>query len=259
MEQMYTGGYSAVVDASKHFYQFRTHPDDWPHLGLIHPVTGEVLIWYGLCMGSTNSPAIACRHGQGLIRKLLSRSKVFRQSAQANCWWTELTYSGYDPNLGYGFKFLRADGKPAVKIWAHIDDFLIHGPDYDSTCQGLKEFLDLALEVGMLCHPKKLKPPAQVQQYVGFLFDTHSFPRLRIPDDKRDRALAMCDFVSSHPPNKPFSRLAMAVIAGTLESLAEATPSRVGHTYLRETHKLIHPDGLPTGRDGYYGRLDRCA
>ena len=29
LDRLYTGGYSAVVDASKFFYQFPTHPDDY--------------------------------------------------------------------------------------------------------------------------------------------------------------------------------------------------------------------------------------
>ena len=59
LEQMYEGGWSAVVDASKFFYQFKTHPTNQPYLGLIHPVTGEMCIWTGLPMGAGNSPACA--------------------------------------------------------------------------------------------------------------------------------------------------------------------------------------------------------
>jgi hypothetical protein len=40
LEQIYQDGYSAVaMDASKLFYQFTTHPNDHPFLGLLHPVT----------------------------------------------------------------------------------------------------------------------------------------------------------------------------------------------------------------------------
>ena len=42
LDQMYKGGCSAVVDASKFFHQFSTHPDDRPHLGLKHPITGAL-------------------------------------------------------------------------------------------------------------------------------------------------------------------------------------------------------------------------
>ena len=37
LEQLYTGGWSAVVDASKFFYQFNTHPSERKFLGCVHP------------------------------------------------------------------------------------------------------------------------------------------------------------------------------------------------------------------------------
>jgi hypothetical protein len=64
LTQMYAGGYTAVADASKFFYQFPTAPSERKYLGLLHPVprfaTPEYL---GLPMGSSNSPAIAGRMG----------------------------------------------------------------------------------------------------------------------------------------------------------------------------------------------------
>ena len=56
-----TGGYSAMVDASKFFYQFpTTHPDDRPYLGLLHPVTKEIYACLGLLpMGAANTPSSA--------------------------------------------------------------------------------------------------------------------------------------------------------------------------------------------------------
>jgi hypothetical protein len=39
------------------------------------------------------------------------------------------------------------------------------------------------------------------------------------------------------------SRLALAVIVGVLESLVEATPSLLGHTYLRSLQETLHPTG----------------
>jgi hypothetical protein len=37
LNQMYTNGWSAVIDASKFFYQFKTHPKYGNYLGCIHP------------------------------------------------------------------------------------------------------------------------------------------------------------------------------------------------------------------------------
>lgn len=40
LPHMYNGGWSAVVDASKFFYQFPTVISERKYLGLIHPTTG---------------------------------------------------------------------------------------------------------------------------------------------------------------------------------------------------------------------------
>jgi hypothetical protein len=53
----------------------------------------------------------------------------------------------------------------------------------------------------------------------------------------------MLDFAQCH--RRRLSRLALAVIVGVLESLVEATPSRTGHTYLRNVQEILHPpDGM---------------
>ena len=67
LDQMFLEGYSAVVDAFKYFYQFSTHPDDRPYLGLKHPITGVLLEYIGLPVGGSNSPAIACRYGLSFV------------------------------------------------------------------------------------------------------------------------------------------------------------------------------------------------
>jgi hypothetical protein len=59
LDLMYEGGYSAVVDASKFSYQFKTHPDDRKYLGLVHPVTGVSYAYCGLPMGAGQSPSLA--------------------------------------------------------------------------------------------------------------------------------------------------------------------------------------------------------
>ena len=145
LEQMYTGGFTAVADASKFFYQFPVHPDDQKYLGLIHPSTGKLYTWWGCPMGSGSSPGLAGRYGLAFVRLLRERSSWFAQSGRANCWWTGLREEGYDPAHGYGFRLERADGGPAVKIWIFVDDFAIHGPDYESTAAALRAFLDLTL------------------------------------------------------------------------------------------------------------------
>ena len=252
LERMYSGGYTAVADGSKFFHQFSVHPFDQKYLGVLHPTTNKWYVWAGCPMGSGSSPGLANRYGLSFVRMLRERSKWFAGSARANCYWTKLQEQGYDPNLGYGFTLERADGKPAVLLWVFVDDFCIHGPDLESTSNALRDFLDLAVDVGLLIHPKKLYPPAQQQTYLGFIFDTRGSPVLRIPKEKSDRGLAMAKHVLSVPKDTPFSRLALSVVAGTLESLADATPNRMGHTHLVGTHGLIHKDNPEIGRPAYY-------
>ena len=251
IDQMYTEGYSAVVDLSKFFYNFPTHTDNRPDLGLLHPRTKELLAYYGLAMGAGNSPAIACRLGLAFVRLVKEKFETFQGKAKANCYWTGFQQQGFDPTLGYGFILTSGDGG-AVHIWVWVDDFLIHGPTHQKTTQALQFFLDSAVDCGFLFHPKKLIPPQQVVKYCGFLFDTSGVPCLRIPDAKRDRALAICEYLVQASPKKQWSRLSLAVAVGVLESLTEATPRRLGHTHLKEFHRLVHPPGLGTGAEPYY-------
>jgi hypothetical protein len=80
LDQMYSGGYSAVVDASKYFYQFRTHLDDRPYLGLMHPVTHVLYEYLGLPMSGANSPGIACKYGLAFIWMLRERFEDFQDN-----------------------------------------------------------------------------------------------------------------------------------------------------------------------------------
>jgi hypothetical protein len=250
LDQMYTGGWSAVVDASKFFYQFRSRPEDQKYLGLIHPVTQEMYVWTALPMGAANSPACAGRYGLAFLRKLREALYPGGHQMKANCWWTKLESTGYDPKLGYGYVLHRGDGQPAVRFFVHVDDFLIHGRTRRETEEALIFFLDLAVDVGLLCHPDKLRPPNQVVLYTGFIFDTRGTPTLRVPTEKRERALAMVQHIR-HRPKTTWSRLALSVLTGTLESVSDATPSRLGHTYLRRLYDAIHMPGMAVGEDKY--------
>ncbi len=79
LEQMYTGGWSAVIDASKFFYQFLTQKDERKYLGCIHTRWADLFYVYcGLPMGAGNSPSIAGRYGAAFQRLLRSRSSLFQ-------------------------------------------------------------------------------------------------------------------------------------------------------------------------------------
>jgi hypothetical protein len=253
LDQMYDGGYSTVVDASKYFYQFKTRPEDRKSLRVQHPRNlGEFLVYTGLPMGAGNSPALSGKFGLSFIRMLKDRFSVFRGTPRANCFWTGFSETGeYDSQLGYSFVLIGPDGEPAARIWAHSDDFLLHSSSYETTAKALTFFLDKAVECGLLCHPGKLTTvPSRQVLWVLAGFNRHSDSAHSL------RETGTCYRHGRLPPSwqdtTDYSRLSLSVVAGVLESLVEATPSRLGHTYLRRLHSLVHPEGAGTGASPYY-------
>jgi hypothetical protein len=64
LEQLYTGAYSGVINASKFFYQFPTWADKRKYLGCIHPRWDDHFhVYAGLPLGPGNSPTIAGQYG----------------------------------------------------------------------------------------------------------------------------------------------------------------------------------------------------
>jgi hypothetical protein len=250
LEQLYPGGFSAVVDASKFFYNFPTRLNERPYLGCIHPSHPDAhLVYASLPMGAGNSPAIFGRQGAALFRLIRQKCPLYQGQPCVNTWWRHYSAGDpFQPSASHGMVYTGDDVLPAVLIWAHCDDFLLHGPTYEKTSQALTAFLDVVVEVGLLCHPGKLTPPAQVVKYTGLLFDTTTVPKIRVPEFKCAKALAMTDFAIRH--RSRLSRLGLAVVGGVLESLTEATQSQIGHTYLRHLQGTLHPkdwkgDDLP--------------
>jgi hypothetical protein len=247
LSQMYSGGFSTVVDASKLFYQFKTHPVEHKYLGLIHPITGKRYFYRGLPMGSGNSPSLAGQYGNSFLRIVRERCPAFRGQPATNTWWDEFSQRQKMNGQQCKESFLVGkDGLPAAQVWAHCDDFIIHASTYKKTMEALRQFLDASVDVGILCHPGKLIPPAHVVKNTGFLFDITNEPALRIPTSKRERSLAMIEYFLGL--DKPFSRRALAVLIGVLESVTDATPARQCHTHLRNLYSTLHPpgwEGLP--------------
>jgi hypothetical protein len=79
------------------------------------------------------------------------------------------------------------------------------------------------------------------------ILDSRAIPCLRIPVSKCERALAIVEHLLASPPTQEYSRLSLTVAAGVLQSLVEATPIRLGHTYLLKFHSLVRPPGLGSG------------
>jgi hypothetical protein len=100
LPRLYHGGYSAVVDASKFFYQFKTRADEQIYMGLQHPITNNMYQYTGLPMGSANSPAIAGRMGNAFVRSLRDAYPHLFASSHATHGWSSL--SQYKAEQGFG-------------------------------------------------------------------------------------------------------------------------------------------------------------
>ena len=245
LNQLYAGGYSAVADQSKFFHNFITVPAERPYLGTIHPITGLYYVYKGLPMGSSNSPAISCRIGNGFLRVLRSECSAFQGVPSENSWRVRLGGGLHHTGKGHGRVLIGEDGLPACHVWAHVDDYLIHGPTKKKTCQAFAAFMDLSVRMGFIVQPAKTSPPAQVQLYCGFEYDTSSRPILRIPHAKQQRSIASIDYLQKFrdvPASKShqLARLTLAVVLGRLQSLVDATPQRVGQAYLRRLYTEMH-------------------
>ena len=131
LSQMYSGGYSTVVDASKFFYQFEMHPAERKYLGVIHPITSKRYFYRGLPMGSGNSPSLAGKYGTSFLRKVRERCPAFQGEPTTNTWWDEFSQRRKMNGRQCQGRFLIGkDGLPAAQVWAHCDDFLIHASTY---------------------------------------------------------------------------------------------------------------------------------
>jgi hypothetical protein len=134
------------------------------------------------------------------------------------------------------------DGLPAVLVWAHIDDFLIHGPTYEKTARSMKALMDKALDIGLLFHPTKITPPTSAVKYCGFIYNTNHIPSLRIPTDKRLRSLVLLEHVMDRS-DQEMSRLALSVIYGVRQAPVPATPANLGYfVCLRRSYNLLYAE-----------------
>jgi hypothetical protein len=203
-------------------------------------------------MGLGASPGIVGHMGASLLRKLLHTCLLYQGDVHNNRWWRAFaTKKGFNPDLCHGHVLIsRIDDLPAVLIFVHCDDFLLHGPTYDKTRLGLVAFMDLALKAGLLAHPMKLTPPCQEVKYAGFLWNTEGVPTLRIPPYKVAKSLSLIDYALDN--RQHISRLCLSIVKGVLESQVDVTPSRAGHTHLRSLERTLHPLGWDEQHLYYY-------
>jgi hypothetical protein len=184
LPRLYDGGWSAIVDASKHFHNFRTKLDERRYLGCIHLLMGTEWVYRGLPMGTANSPAIACRLGNSGVRKLRDEHPLFHGSVQENSWRRHLNGEGYSEGIGHGRIELGARGQPVVLIFSMVGDFFIHSATKQLAQDGFSAFMDHSMRLGFICQPIKTSPPSQRQKFLDMIYDTTGTPTIKIPEAK---------------------------------------------------------------------------
>ena len=245
------GGYTAIIDVAKEFYHFPIQEQDRNYLGLIHPVTSQPYRYTKCPMGSASSPGIANR----AIATIMSEYRDLRSQEGdyvINNPLNPLLHLPYDAHLPEGLIHITSNRLPYAVIWIQVDDFLIHAPTHDTCVTELDRLLDFLFEKGILAHEKKVKPPAQVQTFCGFEFDTTVEPILKASQDKRTTAISIIDYLIHKKGNSQISKLTLAVAVGKLQSLCPATPQRVGSAYLRSLYNVIHADATVNPTDVLY-------
>jgi hypothetical protein len=88
------------------------------------------------------------------------------------------------------------------------------------------------------------------------IYDTEKVPIHRIPDNKVSRGQATVDYLIRANMQGRLSRLTVAVGGGFLQSLVEATPSRIGQTYLRRMYDEVHELEDKRGRELFYTMIN---
>jgi hypothetical protein len=129
----------------------------------------------------------------------------------------------YNLRLGEGRILMGIDGLPVLFIWINVDDFFVHGPSKDKLMVGVMFIMDTAVRLGLICQPIKNSPPAQIQKFCGFLYNTSSVPYLRVPVGKLSQARALVRFVLQGVVGA-LAKLTLTVVVGTLQSLFPETP-----------------------------------
>jgi hypothetical protein len=148
-----------------------------------------------LPMGTTNSPAIACRLGNSGLQQLRKQYKIFQGHPIQNTWRSKLGGFEYIQVVGHGRVLLNKKGQPVALVFSMVDDFFVHAHDQERAGTAFSAFMDQSVWLGFICQPIKTSPPAQVQTLCGMYYDTVAAPKLVIPEMKVSRGITSIDYL----------------------------------------------------------------
>ena len=255
LSYLYKNGFSCTLDLSKYFHMFLTHPSEHKYMGLKHPGTGKTYVYRTLPMGTRNSPGASGKFGAAFIRMLMETSELFDGTPVDASVQQHFLQGGVShPIYGEGRVLIGKDGLPAVLLWLHVDDILIHAPSLEKLDLAMAHIYSTILRLGLICKTDKTNPPSQCVTYCGFEYDTSVIPTLRIPPNKVTRAVAIINYLITGV-RSVHSRLIVSMVVGFLQSLVPATPGNIGAAFLRPVYLDLHhlpPKVLPNTKQAYF-------
>jgi hypothetical protein len=190
------------------------------------------------------------------VRKLRDDNPTFRGRIIENTWYNTLTGTTYQTGVGHGRVEIKEDGTPVALNFSIVDDFLVHGPDKESTKRAFTEFMNHSVCLGFICQHIKTSSPAQKKRFCRMIYDTTSVPIHRIPATKVTQGQATVDYLIRANSQGRLSRLTVAVGGGFLQSLVEGTPACIGQTYLRRLYDEVHALEDKRGQELFYTTLE---
>jgi hypothetical protein len=79
-------------------------------------------------MGTTNSPAVACRLDNSGLRKMETTKSIFQGVPMENTRRRNLAERTYKLDVGHGRVLMDDNGAPSALVFSMVDDFLVHAP-----------------------------------------------------------------------------------------------------------------------------------
>ena len=154
----------------------------------------QVLYFYGqFPMVTRQSPAGSGRFGATFLQILMYKCALFQGRPVDNSFPGFICHHLFDPKLGEDRVLIPDDGTPALLLWLHVDDILLHGPTLSKVEEGLYFVLAEAQRLGLIYQPVKLMPPTQCLKFCGFLYDTHGVPTLLFELARHSLLLTSCN------------------------------------------------------------------
>ena len=123
-----------------------------------------------------------------------------------------------------------------VSIYNYLDDFIGGASSEKLAIKQFEKFLEHITWLGVPTQPRKCQPPSQLQQILGFLYNTLT-QMMSIPEDKAAViTLSILDLLRAYHAHTPISRRALTRVVGRLMWASQVCfPSRA---FLRRLEAL---------------------